>query len=122
MVAPIPRKATKPSRDTGMLCGLCNKYGGAAKSHITSKYKRWTGSGKDHSKWKWRTASATQLNTHTDGDGIKSVMAQQAKFGAFIIRTVNAREANSPQIYRALIDLLGMTAKVKICTWPKTRT
>ena len=36
---PIPRKAYKPSRDTGMLCGLYNKYGGAATSYITSDCK-----------------------------------------------------------------------------------
>ena len=40
MTNPIPRKAPKPSRDTGMLCGLSTTYGGAVKSHITSDCKK----------------------------------------------------------------------------------
>ena len=50
MAQPIPKKVPKPSRDTGMLCALCDKYGGAAKSHTTPHCKRWTGAGKDHPK------------------------------------------------------------------------
>jgi hypothetical protein len=41
LAAPIPRKAPKkPPRATGMLCALCDKYGGPAKSHTTEDCKR----------------------------------------------------------------------------------
>ena len=50
MAAPIPRKGDKPPRETGMLCALRNKYGGAAKSHTTAHCKRWTGAGKSRPK------------------------------------------------------------------------
>ena len=78
MANPIPRKAPKPSRDIGILYDLCNTYDGANKSHITSDCKRWTGADKDHSEWRGRTASAKQPNSHSGGDDIKSLMAQQA--------------------------------------------
>ena len=84
-----PRKNTKPSRDTGMLCGLCNKYGGVTKSHITSDCKRRTGAGKDHSEWRGRASSTKQLNAHAGGDDIKSLMAQWVKFNASIMQTVD---------------------------------
>ena len=57
MIVPFPRKTTKPSKDTGMLYALFNKYGGTAKSHITSDCKGWTGADKDQSEWRGRTAS-----------------------------------------------------------------
>ena len=72
-----------------MYCDLCNMYGGAAKSHITSDCKSWTGAGNDHSEWRGRTTSTTQLNAHDGGDDINSVMAQQAEFNTSNMKTVN---------------------------------
>jgi hypothetical protein len=88
MAQPIPRKVLKPPRkDTGMLCALCDKYGGAAKSHTTPHCKRWTGAGKDHPEWRGRTAK--NLNVHGQEDDIKSLMAQQLEFNASIMKSVN---------------------------------
>ena len=88
MAQPIPRKAPKPSRDTGMLCALCDKYGGAAKSHTTPHCKRWTGAGKNHPEWRGRTGPK-DLNVHQGEDDIKSLMAQQLEFNASIMKSVN---------------------------------
>jgi hypothetical protein len=88
MAQPIPRKAPKPSRDTGMLCALCDKYGGAAKSHTTPHCKRWTGAGKNHPEWRGRTGPK-DLNVHHGEDDIKSLMAQQLEFNASIMKSVN---------------------------------
>ena len=88
MAQPIPRKEIKHTRDTGIFCALYDKYGGSAKSHTTPHCKRWAGAGKDHPKWRGRTASQI-LSIHEGGDDIKSLMAQQFEFNASIMKTVN---------------------------------
>ena len=89
MIAPIPRKANNPSRDTGMLCALCDKYGGAAKSHTTSYYKRWTTTDQDHPEGCTASNNNKNCNAHASGDNLKSVMAQQLEFNKSIMKSVS---------------------------------
>ena len=86
--APVPRKGDKPPRETGMLCVLCNKYGGVAKPHTTTLYKTSIAAGKYHPEWKGRIA-LKNLNAYVGGDNIKTLMAQQAECNASIMKTGN---------------------------------